>query len=81
MIRNDPSVVIFDIWNSPPTPQLSRPKDVHSSNVARKLGLLHRNLNDSKALFELDISLRALDTKDPIKYDFAIFGVGNFERF
>jgi hypothetical protein len=48
----------------------------HSGNVARKLGLLNRKQNDSKALLELDTSLRLLDPKDPVKYDFALFGLG-----
>ena len=55
--------------------------NVHSGNVARKLGLLHRKQNDAKALYELDNNLRKLDAKDPIKYDFALFGLGVFEGF
>ena len=54
---------------------------MHSGNVARKLGLLKRPQNDAKALTELDISLRNLDPKDPVKYDFALFGLGVFEKF
>jgi hypothetical protein len=49
---------------------------VHSGNVARKLGLLHRLQNDGKALIELDCALRELDPEDPVKYDFALFGIG-----
>ena len=49
--------------------------------VARKLGLLNRRQNDAKALEELDLSLRVLDPKDPVKYDFALFGLGVFEGF
>ena len=81
MIRNDHSGVDFGIWKSLSPAQLSCPLDVHSGNVARKLGLLHRKQNDSKALFELDTSLRALDVHDPVKYDFALFGLGVFEGF
>jgi len=55
--------------------------DVHSGNVARKLGLLQRKQNDAKALLELDTALRQLDTTDPVKYDFALFGLGVFENF
>ena len=54
---------------------------MHSGNVARKLGLLNRKQNDAKALMELDTSLRKLDPKDPVKYDFALFGLGVFEKF
>jgi len=60
---------------------LSCPLDVHSGNVARKLGLLTRKQNDAKALVELDTSLRKMDTHDPAKYDFALFGLGVFEKF
>jgi hypothetical protein len=55
--------------------------DVYSGNVARKLGLLKRTQNDWKAVEELTASLRKLDTKDPVKYDFALFGLGVFEKF
>ena len=51
------------------------------SYVARKLGLLKRKQNDAKALSELDKNLRQLDPKDPVKYDFALFGLGVFESF
>jgi len=61
--------------------QLSCPLDVHSGNVARKLGLLKRKQNDGKALLELDTALRKLDPTDPVKYDFALFGLGVFEGF
>jgi hypothetical protein len=49
--------------------------------VARKLGLLKRKQNDAKALNELDTQLRILDPTDPVKYDFALFGLGIFESF
>ena len=57
------------------------PLDVHSGNVARKLGLLTRKQNDGKAVAELDFNLRNLDLLDPVKYDFALFGLGVFEGF
>jgi len=60
---------------------LSCPLDVHTGNVARKLGLISRKQNDAKALKELDQSLRILDKNDPVKYDFALFGLGVFESF
>lgn len=81
MVRKDAAGVDFGIWNSLSPAQLSCPLDVHSGNVARKLGLLNRKQNDGKALAELDAALRAFDSKDPVKYDFALFGLGVFEGF
>jgi uncharacterized protein (TIGR02757 family) len=81
MVRNDNAGVDFGIWNKLSASQLSCPLDVHSGNVARKLGLLKRKQNDGKALAELDKALRRLDPKDPVKYDFALFGLGVFEGF
>jgi len=81
MVRDDNKGVDFGIWKSISTAALSCPLDVHSGNVARKLGLLTRKQNDGKALFELDTNLRLLDAKDPVKYDFALFGLGVFEGF
>ena len=54
---------------------------MHSGNVARKLGLLTRKQNDAKALIELDQKLREFDPVDPVKYDYALFGLGAFEAF
>jgi len=81
MIRNDAAGVDFGIWKSLSPSQLSCPLDVHSGNTARKLGLLKRKQNDGKALIELDISLRKFDSEDPVKYDFALFGLGVFEKY
>ena len=81
MVRNDNNGVDFGIWKSLKPSQLSCPLDVHSGNVARKLGLLKRKQNDAKALLELDTALRKLDPTDPVKYDFALFGLGVFEGF
>ena len=81
MVRQDQSGVDFGIWKSLSPSQLSCPLDVHSGKVARKLGLLIRKQNDAKALSELDASLRKLDKLDPVKYDFALFGLGVFEGF
>jgi len=81
MIRNDNSGVDFGLWKSISPSKLSCPLDIHSGNVARKLGLLQRKQNDSKAVLELDTNLRQLDPKDPVKYDFALFGLGIFEKF
>jgi len=81
MVRDNSTGVDFGIWKSLSPAQLSCPLDVHSGNVARKLKLLHRKQNDAKALAELDVNLRKLDPMDPVKYDFALFGLGVFERF
>ena len=81
MVRQDHTGVDFGIWKSISPSILSCPLDVHSGNVARKLGLLSRKQNDGKALLELDTALRKLDAKDPVKYDFALFGLGVFEGF
>jgi uncharacterized protein (TIGR02757 family) len=81
MVRNDNAGVDFGIWKTHKSANLSCPLDVHSGNVARKLKLLKRKQNDWKALTELDKNLRKLDKKDPVKYDFALFGLGVFEKF
>lgn len=81
MVRDDQAGVDFGIWKNLKPSQLSCPLDVHSGNVARSLGLLRRKQNDAKALLELDNSLRSFDSSDPVKYDFALFGLGVFEKF
>jgi len=81
MVRKDNKGVDFGIWNSLKSSQLSCPLDVHTGNVARKLGLITRKQNDGKALIELDNSLRTFDSVDPVRYDFALFGLGIFENF
>ncbi len=80
-VRNDNAGVDLGIWKGISPSKLSCPLDVHSGNVARKLGLLTRKQNDGKALTELDSKLRELDPNDPVKYDFALFGLGVFENF
>ncbi len=81
MCRKDNNGVDLGIWKSIAPSKLSCPLDVHSGNVARKLGLLLRKQNDGKALLELDTKLRELDATDPVQYDFALFGLGVFEGF
>jgi uncharacterized protein (TIGR02757 family) len=81
LVRNDKKGVDFGLWKSISPSILSCPLDVHSGNVARKLGLLTRKQNDGKALLELDSALRSMDKTDPVKYDFALFGLGVFEGF
>jgi uncharacterized protein (TIGR02757 family) len=81
MVRKDKSGVDLGIWEKIPMSALSCPLDIHSGNVARKLGLLNRKQNDFKAVSELDNELRIMDKNDPVKYDFALFGLGVFEAF
>lgn len=89
MIRNDKGGVDFGLWKpslsknikQPATAFLMCPLDVHTGNVARKLGILKRTQNDWKAVEELTANLRTFDLKDPVKYDFALFGLGVFEGF
>lgn len=81
MVRNDQRGVDFGIWKAISPSELSCPLDVHSGNVARKLGILTRKQNDAKALAELDEALRVFDPIDPTKYDFALFGLGAIEKF
>lgn len=81
LVRTDKKGVDFGLWSSIKPSQLSCPLDVHSGNIARKLGLLIRTQNDARAVEELDVALRLLDKKDPVQYDFALFGLGIFEQF
>ena len=81
MVREDNKGVDFGLWKTHSPAYLSCPLDVHSGNVARKLGILNRKQNDWKAVNELDTKLRSFDSKDPVKYDFALFGLGVFEKF
>lgn len=80
MVRKDNSGIDFGLWNIPES-QLFCPLDLHSGNVARKLGLLNRKANDWKAVLELTENLRRFDPDDPVKYDFALFGLGVYEGF
>lgn len=81
MVRQDTKGVDLGIWKSISPAALSCPLDVHSGNVARKLGILNRKQNDGKALAELDAKLREFDPNDPVKYDFALFGLGVLKAF
>ena len=81
MVRKDQHGVDFGIWQGIPMGALYIPLDVHSGNVARKLGLLKRRQNDWKAVQELTERLREFDPNDPVRYDFALFGLGSFEKF
>lgn len=81
MVRSDQHGVDFGIWKKADPSRLICPLDVHSGRVARKLGLLERKADDWKAAVELTSRLKTLDPADPVKYDFALFGLGVFERF
>ncbi len=81
MVRTDSAGVDFGLWKRIPASALMLPLDVHTGNVARKLGLLTRTQNDWRAVEEITARLREFDPKDPIKYDFALFGLGVFEKF
>jgi uncharacterized protein (TIGR02757 family) len=81
MVRKDDRGVDFGIWSNIDMKDLKIPLDVHTGNVSRKLGLLGRRQNDWKAVSELTGRLSALDPGDPVKYDFALFGLGVFEKF
>lgn len=79
MIRQDDCGVDFGLWKKIPASSLIIPLDVHSGNTARQMGLLSRKQNDWKAAEELTIKLRDFDSSDPVKYDFALFGIGVFD--
>lgn len=81
MVRDAKKGVDFGIWKSHKASKLHCPLDVHTGNIARKLTILKRKQNDWKAIQELDLILRAFDKNDPVKYDFALFGLGVFEKF
>lgn len=81
MCRADKAGVDFGLWKGIPTSALMLPLDVHTGNVGRKLGLLQRRSNDWKAVEKVTATLRIFDAEDPIKYDFALFGLGVFEKF
>ena len=76
MVRNDGRGVDFGLWRNVSPASLMCPLDIHSGNMARKLGLLRRKTNDWKAVTELTDNLRKFDPADPVKYDFALFGLG-----
>lgn len=76
MVRRDHRGVDFGIWKHLSPSQLMIPLDLHVDRVARKLKLLERKQTDWKATLELTGNLRRLNPEDPIKYDFALFGLG-----
>ncbi|MGE4289706.1 MAG: TIGR02757 family protein [Salinivirgaceae bacterium] len=76
MVRHDAQGVDFGLWKHIPASALMIPLDVHSGTQARNLGLLLRKQNDWKAVEALTETLRGFDPADPVKYDFALFGMG-----
>ena len=81
MVRKDSKGVDFGLWSAISPAQLVCPLDVHVARVARHFELLTRTQTDWTAAIELTNNLRTLDPDDPVKYDFALFGLGVFEKF
>lgn len=75
-VRDDEKGVDFGIWKKIPSKALYLPLDIHSGNVGREFGLLSRKQSDWKAVEEITANLREFDVNDPVKYDYALFGVG-----
>jgi uncharacterized protein (TIGR02757 family) len=81
MVRSGGKGVDFGIWETINPWQLVCPLDVHVARVARHFNLLQRPGNDWLAATELTENLKMLDAKDPVRYDFALFGLGVVEKF
>lgn len=81
MVRNDNRGVDFGIWKKIRPAQLICPIDLHVARVAKNFRLLERKQVDWQAAIELTAYLRTLDAEDPVKYDFALFGLGVMEKF
>ena len=81
MVRKDQQGVDFGIWKKIKPSELICPIDVHVARVAKRFGLLHRKQIDWQAAVELTTYLRTLDPLDPVKYDFALFGLGVMEKY
>lgn len=81
MVRNDKQGVDFGIWKKIQPSQLVCPIDVHVARVAKRFGLLKRKQIDWQAALELTAYLKTLDPADPVKYDFALFGLGVIEKY
>jgi uncharacterized protein (TIGR02757 family) len=79
MVRSERRGVDFGLWKQIPASVLELPLDVHTGDVARAYGLLTRRQNDRKALEQVMQVLRAFDPEDPVKYDYALFGIGMYE--
>ncbi len=81
MVRPDSEGVDFGIWKRIGTDRLICPCDLHVERVSRNLGLITRNHADWKAAVELTNNLKLMDSADPVKYDYALFGLGIMEKF
>ena len=81
MVRKDGRGVDFGIWKNIQASQLVCPIDLHVARVAKRFNLLKRKPIDWIAALELTQYLRSLDKQDPVKYDFALFGLGVMEKF
>lgn len=81
MVREDQRGVDFGIWKTISPAQLICPLDVHTGNVARKLGLLERKQNDWKSAKILTEKLQGFCPEDPVRYDFSLFGLGVYDDF
>ena len=80
MVRSNEKGVDFGLWKNISTSQLLMPLDVHVERVARKFSMLEREKTDWKTVLELTENLRNFDPNDPVKYDFALFGIGILEK-
>ena len=80
MVRQDEQGVDFGLWKTIKPSQLLMPLDVHVERHARRLGLLTRPQTDWQAVLELTDAMRQFDAEDPVKYDFALFGLGVMEK-
>lgn len=80
MVRKDSKGVDFGLWDKISPSKLLIPLDVHVERIARSMGLLTRKQNDFKAVLELTNKLRQFDANDPVRYDFALFGLGVLEK-
>ncbi|MEQ9285982.1 MAG: TIGR02757 family protein [Cyclobacteriaceae bacterium] len=81
MVRKDNGGVDFGIWENIPTASLICPCDVHVDRIARRLGLITRKQTDWQTAEELTNNLKKFDPQDPVKYDFALFGLGVMEKW
>lgn len=80
MVRDDDKGVDFGLWKMITPQDLICPLDLHVERTAKRLGLLKRDKPDWQAALELTENLRQLDSEDPVKYDFALFGVSIEEK-
>ena len=76
MVRKDDAGVDFGLWDQIKTSQLVCPCDVHVGRVAQKLGLISTDKYNWKVAESLTKELKLFDAHDPVKYDFALFGLG-----